>query len=168
MKYFSALGAVMMLFARTFAFAHGRGLNANGCHAGSQPYHCHRAPSEMVGNRLRCDLGSRSKDCVGGRSIYLPPANGAAPTRSIVAPSERTASPYAKKAASYSKLPIATIISIQTRLKTLGIYDGKLDGMMGPQTALAIDVFKIKKGLPLDRELNDATLDALGLLQEMK
>ena len=45
--------------------AHSGGLDANGCHAGSQPYHCHRSPSEMVGNRLRCDLGSRSKDCVG-------------------------------------------------------------------------------------------------------
>ena len=44
--------------------AHSGGLDANGCHAGSQPYHCHRAPSEMVGNRLRCDLGSRSKDCL--------------------------------------------------------------------------------------------------------
>ena len=43
--------------------AHSGGLNSNGCHAGSQPYHCHRATSEMVGNRLRCDLGSRSADC---------------------------------------------------------------------------------------------------------
>lgn len=45
--------------------AHSGGLDANGCHAGSKPYHCHRSPSEMVGNRLRCDLGSKSADCVG-------------------------------------------------------------------------------------------------------
>ena len=44
--------------------AHSGGLDSNGCHAGSQPYHCHRSPSEMVGNRLRCDLGSKSKDCL--------------------------------------------------------------------------------------------------------
>jgi hypothetical protein len=43
--------------------AHSGGLDSNGCHAGSQPYHCHRSPSEMVGNRLRCDLGSKSKEC---------------------------------------------------------------------------------------------------------
>ena len=43
--------------------AHSGGLNSNGCHAGSQPYHCHRSSSEMVGNRLRCDLGSKSKEC---------------------------------------------------------------------------------------------------------
>jgi peptidoglycan hydrolase-like protein with peptidoglycan-binding domain len=56
------------------------------------------------------------------------------------------------------------IINIQKRLRTIGIYDGNIDGVMGPKTALAIDVFKIKKGLPLGAELNDATLDALGLL----
>jgi hypothetical protein len=44
--------------------AHSGGLDANGCHAGSKPYHCHRSSTEMVGNRLRCDLGSKSKECV--------------------------------------------------------------------------------------------------------
>lgn len=44
--------------------AHSGGLDANGCHAGSKPYHCHRSPSEMVENRLRCDLGSKSVDCI--------------------------------------------------------------------------------------------------------
>lgn len=154
---------IALLVVSTTGYGHSGGLDANGCHAGSQPYHCHRAPSEMVGNRLRCDLGSRSKDCVGVRSNNSPPAVEALSTQGFVAPSKRTASPYAKKAASYSKLPMATVIDIQTRLKSLGIYGGKLDGIMGPQTALAIDVFKIKKGLPLDEELNNETLDAFGL-----
>ncbi len=48
--------------------SHSGGLNASGCHGGSQPYHCHRSPSEIRisssgGTRLRCDLGSRSEDC---------------------------------------------------------------------------------------------------------
>ena len=43
--------------------AHSGGLNSQGCHAGSRPYHCHRSSSEMVGNRLRCDLGSKSTEC---------------------------------------------------------------------------------------------------------
>ena len=46
------------------AIAHSGGLNSQGCHAGSRPYHCHRSSNEMVGNRLRCDLGSRSKECI--------------------------------------------------------------------------------------------------------
>ena len=56
------------------AIAHSGGLNAQGCHAGSRPYHCHRSPSEMVGNRLRCDLGSRSKECMSASDSRLRPS----------------------------------------------------------------------------------------------
>ncbi len=54
------------------AFSHGGGLNAQGCHAGTQPYHCHRSPAEMVVRDgrpgLRCDLGSRAQACQSGMS----------------------------------------------------------------------------------------------------
>lgn len=51
------------------AQAHSGGLNSSGCHAGSKPYHCHRAASDMMqgssgGYRLKCSKGSRSEDCV--------------------------------------------------------------------------------------------------------
>lgn len=58
--------AALIAIPNNQALAHSGGLNSQGCHAGSQPYHCHRAPSEMVGNRLRCDLGSRSRECLRG------------------------------------------------------------------------------------------------------
>lgn len=50
------------------SFAHSGRLNSQGCHAGSQPYHCHRSSSEMTssssgGSRLRCSAGSQSTDC---------------------------------------------------------------------------------------------------------
>ena len=61
MRHLCALGVVLMIFVGSFALAHSGGLDANDFHAGSQLYHCHRAPSEMVGNRLEWDLGSRSK-----------------------------------------------------------------------------------------------------------
>ena len=51
------------LFGVSKVYAHSGGLDSSGCHGGSRPYHCHRSQSEMVGNRLRCDLGSKSKDC---------------------------------------------------------------------------------------------------------
>lgn len=60
------LGIASALLGSLTAQAHSGGLDANGCHAGSQPYHCHRSPNEMVGNRLRCDLGSSSVECIGG------------------------------------------------------------------------------------------------------
>ena len=48
--------------------AHSGRLNSQGCHAGSKPYHCHRSSSEMApsssgGFKLKCFLGSKSKDC---------------------------------------------------------------------------------------------------------
>ena len=65
------LVCVALLFPLSPVFSHSGGLNSSGCHAGSKPYHCHRSPSEMVGNRLRCDLGSRSKECTQGQSGYM-------------------------------------------------------------------------------------------------
>ena len=68
----AALGLLITL-SPAVVFAHSGGLNASGCHSGSKPYHCHRNPSEMVvtrdgRNRLRCDLGSRSRECSGVRA----------------------------------------------------------------------------------------------------
>lgn len=51
------------------ATGHSGGLNSQGCHGGRQPYHCHRSQNEMVGNRLRCDLGSRSVECMRGATL---------------------------------------------------------------------------------------------------
>jgi peptidoglycan hydrolase-like protein with peptidoglycan-binding domain len=78
----SKLGLVLSLSAFVLAYsvtmpnsasAHPGGLNSSGCHAGSRPYHCHRSPSEMVRtqdgrNRLRCDLGSASRECTSARA----------------------------------------------------------------------------------------------------
>lgn len=62
------LSGVLALSTSSAVQSHSGGLNSQGCHAGSRPYHCHRSPSEMVRtqdgrNRLRCDLGSRSYEC---------------------------------------------------------------------------------------------------------
>jgi len=72
MKHFYILGLLLgiTLSHSDFASAHGGRLDANGCHGGSRPYHCHRSPSEMVpsssgGSRLRCSAGSNSQDCSG-------------------------------------------------------------------------------------------------------
>ena len=54
---------IFIIFLPLLSYSHSGGLNAQGCHAGKKPYHCHRSSSEMVGNRLRCDLGSKSEDC---------------------------------------------------------------------------------------------------------
>lgn len=63
--------SLFLLIGIGSASAHSGGLDANGCHGGSKPYHCHRSASDMVKTetghyRLRCDLGSRSQECVDG------------------------------------------------------------------------------------------------------
>ncbi len=144
--------------------AHSGGLNAQGCHGGSRPYHCHRAPSEMVGNRLRCDLGSRSKDCVGIGS-------SSAANKSTVPknPSIKETETNTQYAPDFSSLPDdidPTIVrGIQTRLKLIGLYEGSVDGVFGPKTALAIDLFKIKNGIPIGEYFDAGTLQALGIFE---
>ena len=153
---------LLAAFVSFDVLAHSGGLDANGCHAGSQPYHCHRAPSDMVGNRLRCDLGSRSKECVGS-SPYATSSSVREPSSNKGAASTARSNPYSEKAIAYSTVSTEVVLNIQRRLETLGVYGGPIDGIMGPQTALAIDVFKIKTGLPLESQLDDETLQAMGL-----
>jgi hypothetical protein len=158
-----AVAAIFLTaFATSDGFAHSGGLDANGCHAGSKPYHCHRAPSEMVGNRLRCDLGSRSKECIGSSS-YSTSSSTRTSTYNPKTASPTRSNPYAQKAIAYSSVSTDLVLNIQRRLETLGVYGGPIDGIMGPRTALAIDVFKIKSGLPLDSQLDGETMQAMGL-----
>jgi len=46
------------------AFAHSGGLNAQGCHAGSQPYHCHRAQAPAAPVRRSGCHSSYEGQCV--------------------------------------------------------------------------------------------------------
>lgn len=153
----------LFLASSNLATAHGGGLDANGCHAGSKPYHCHRSPNDMVGNRLRCELGSRSKECVGVNPRSNTPMVVDNSSNRINRSPQVSNPSYSSKAAVYSQAPNSVVKSIQGRLKNLGIYKGQVDGLMGAQTALAIDVFKIRSGLPLDDRLGDETLHAMGL-----
>ena len=58
----------------------------------------------------------------------------------------------------------ATVIrQVQSKLKILGYYSGSVDGVMGPMTRDAIDVYKIAKGIPRGGYLDIGTLNALGV-----
>lgn len=41
MKKIFALAIISVLSLASASFAHSGGTDANGCHGGSQPYHCH-------------------------------------------------------------------------------------------------------------------------------
>lgn len=55
------------------------------------------------------------------------------------------------------------ISRVQINLQLFGYYSGDIDGVMGPQTRSAIDVFKIENGLPLGSYLDAETLNAIGV-----
>ena len=64
----SSLLAISLAAAPVSAHAHSGGLNAEGCHAGSKPYHCHRSGSRKApaGQRLGLiggGIGGRDRNC---------------------------------------------------------------------------------------------------------
>lgn len=55
------------------------------------------------------------------------------------------------------------ILQVQQRLQTAGFNPGPLDGTLGPQTRDALHRFQNTQGLQAIGELDEATLDALGV-----
>ena len=120
----------------TMSFSHGGRLNSQGCHAGKQPYHCHRSASSMVpstsgGYRLKCSSGSRSSDCNGGG--------------------------YAKRKVSVS------ITDVQRKLYYHCPYVGRgfVDGKWGPNSERVLRRFQAMYGLVPDGVIGSQTLAAL-------
>ena len=70
------LSAALALSVPTIVLSHSGGLNSSGCHAGSQPYHCHRtqAPTRNTtprgsgcnSNYSGCVPNASDVDCAGG------------------------------------------------------------------------------------------------------
>ena len=57
--------------------------------------------------------------------------------------------------------PLDTVAGVQGRLRDLGFYFTKVDGVDGPYTARALRDFQRKQGLPLTALADDATKAAL-------
>lgn len=64
------LSAVLIIVALSapalpsVVLAHSGGLDANGCHAGSRPYHCHRAQTPAPRTTTRSGCNSNYSGCV--------------------------------------------------------------------------------------------------------
>jgi len=56
------------------------------------------------------------------------------------------------------------IMRMQLVLQFEDMYNGKIDGIMGPETRKAVLAYKKKKGIPGDKVLDAATLNAFGIL----
>jgi peptidoglycan hydrolase-like protein with peptidoglycan-binding domain len=61
------------------------------------------------------------------------------------------------------RLQTASVRAIQARLRSLGFYNGAVDGVWGQGTAVAIENFQRGRGLQPDGQLGPATVTAMGL-----
>ena len=59
----------------------------------------------------------------------------------------------------------SSVAAAQERLVRDGLYNGQIDGVLGPETRHALVRFQTKHGLRISGELTAETLDALGLRQ---
>ena len=55
------------------------------------------------------------------------------------------------------------VITIQTKLKRWGYYNGSVDGIYGSQTLAAVKYFQRKNGLTVDGIAGTKTLQAMGI-----
>ena len=146
MKFTFFIGCVIAIAMTPLSVnAHSGGLDANGCHGASRPYHCHRSASDMVRtqsghNRLRCDLGSRSAEC-----------NGSSAQRS-------TPSASASSGGISSR-----IYQMQTKLRShcSGLSASFVDGRFGSSTERALKRFQEAYGLQPDGVYGPNTASAL-------
>jgi peptidoglycan hydrolase-like protein with peptidoglycan-binding domain len=61
----------------------------------------------------------------------------------------------------------ASVQAIQSRLRSLGFYNGAVDGVWGGGTQAAIERFQQGRGLQPNGQLNPATITAMGLAPDV-
>jgi peptidoglycan hydrolase-like protein with peptidoglycan-binding domain len=59
----------------------------------------------------------------------------------------------------------ADVVVVQKKLRDLGLYNGRADGILGPSTTEAINLFQEKSGLPVTGVIDKETRRTLGLME---
>jgi len=79
-------------------------------------------------------------------------------------PVEAVAQPAAGPGLTYSQpLSPAALMQVQERLRQVGAYNGRADGVWGPDSQSALERFQQGRGLQVTGQLNQATAATLGL-----
>lgn len=84
-------------------------------------------------------------------------------TNVAAAPAYGTNYAQTHRAASAHPLDPAVVRGIQQRLRQLGFYSGRVDGVWGPGTRTALERFQRSRNLEATGDLNPTTASALGL-----
>jgi len=82
-------------------------------------------------------------------------------------PNAFLAAPAAAPVPPLDHLTPGSVRAIQARLRTLGFYNGAVDGVWGQATEVAIGNFQRARGLQPDGQLGPATVSAMGLAPDV-
>lgn len=123
-----AVGLTVLVITSSIAFAHGGGLNSQGCHNNRKTgdYHCHRAPAAPTG----------------GAQSALP----------LLSADSQLATP------NKAETKVHQIMAAQTALSALGYKIGPVDGKFGGKTTQALATFQASIGAEATGVMDDATL----------
>jgi peptidoglycan hydrolase-like protein with peptidoglycan-binding domain len=102
----------------------------------------------------------------GSTSNQTQPANGANPGATMHGNSMQSGNMNSGQSSEEQQLSQSEIQSVQQHLQQQGYYkNAKVDGRWGPQTRQAVESFQQAKGLPATGQLDQQTLNALGVHQ---
>jgi His-Xaa-Ser repeat protein HxsA len=136
----------------------GAGLGLAGCHTAE-------GFGTDMSNSWHWVTGSSSSSSEGSSATTAstPPASThTASAGSSTASAPATQKPHAISGSTDpSGLSRAKIREAQTKLHADGYYNGKIDGVIGPETRSAVMAFQTKAGIPANGELDAATLSSL-------
>lgn len=139
-----ALLAAMTLSAP--AFAHGGGLNSQGCHNNRKTgdYHCHRSGYSTPARPS------------GARTLYSPPERAESPKI------DSDAARHSKNSDSAAPAADDTVLAAEALLRALGHDPGQVDGILDASTSAAIREFEANNGIPMSGKFTKALLPLLG------
>lgn len=147
-----------------------------------KPLFSGEVPRFFAGHRSHSSHGSHGShrsSAGGGYVAPTPAAPSRPPPPPVYPPAPRSSDPLgqpAKPASTFkpaepdspklvndTEKRVSAIRRIQLSLKLQNVYNGPIDGVMGPETRDAIDLYKIKKGAPRGGYLDAATLTLFGV-----
>lgn len=121
------------------------------------------------GNQAQATPGTQSAPGVqpnvgatpGNQSEAMPNANVTPGTQSQAMPNSNETNPSAMSGQNEANLSRSQIKQAQTQLKQDGLYNGPIDGRMGPETHAAIRKYQEQNGLEQSANLDQQTLQHL-------
>lgn len=136
------------------------------------PLNAGEMPEYLAGHRSHsshASHGSHRSSSGGTRPTPVPSYPTPAPSEPLAQPSRPKASIPSAEQRKFNQIMSDKekrkniILRVQLTLQAMNIYNGNLDGVMGPGTRLAVNTYRLSKGLPIKDTLDLKVLNSLGI-----